>query len=281
MMRYWAVTIARFRWCCVDEVPVFILAEMGVYGIVCSKEMKRVDHRHITLGEESHRIPLVRVRSKRSRYLRAFLLSSGRVRISVPWCCSIKETEDFIRKNEEWILSQWLKYKERQSLFDFLVEYPCLSIEGGDYELIVETSAGRPFFIQQEASKEVLFRIRGGDTREEDIYKLCFDLAKLVVPRRVKSLADTFGFRYSRVSVRNQSTRWGSCSTTGTLSLNWRLLLLPAVLQDHVILHELAHTREMNHSHKFWQLLTECDPRTKDHNKSLHRESKRLFGLVC
>jgi predicted metal-dependent hydrolase len=66
-------------------------------------------------------------------------------------------------------------------------------------------------------------------------------------------LAKLHGIEVARVSVRNQRSRWGSCSRRGTISLNWRLIQTPAWVRDYIILHELAHRREMNHSDRFWR----------------------------
>lgn len=65
-------------------------------------------------------------------------------------------------------------------------------------------------------------------------------------------LAAMHGMNVSRVTVRNQKSRWGSCSRRGTISLNWRLVQTPEFVRDYIILHELAHRRQMNHSEKFW-----------------------------
>jgi predicted metal-dependent hydrolase len=66
-------------------------------------------------------------------------------------------------------------------------------------------------------------------------------------------LASLYGINVTRVTVRNQKTRWGSCSRKGTISLNWELIQTPAFVRDYIILHELAHRKHMNHSDKFWQ----------------------------
>ncbi len=79
--------------------------------------------------------------------------------------------------------------------------------------------------------------------------------AKQALPPRLHELAQRHGFRYSRVTVRNMHTRWGSCSAKGNIGLSIYLLMLPRHLQDYVMLHELCHTRQMNHSPKFWALL--------------------------
>ena len=72
---------------------------------------------------------------------------------------------------------------------------------------------------------------------------------------RLQQLAEQHGFTYNKVSIRNQRTRWGSCSGKGNISLNMKLVVLPQELFDYVILHELVHTRIHNHSRKFWKEL--------------------------
>ncbi|MDR0748848.1 MAG: M48 family metallopeptidase [Tannerellaceae bacterium] len=79
--------------------------------------------------------------------------------------------------------------------------------------------------------------------------------AKRVLPKRLLALSKQFGFTYSSVKINNSKSRWGSCSTKGSINLSLSLMLLPAHLSDYVLLHELCHTKEMNHSERFWQLM--------------------------
>jgi predicted metal-dependent hydrolase len=79
--------------------------------------------------------------------------------------------------------------------------------------------------------------------------------AKIMLVNRLNLLAEEYGFHYNTVSIRNQKTRWGSCSTRNNINLNIKLAVLPDKLIDYVILHELMHTRIKNHSKAFWQTL--------------------------
>src|SRR5262249_31950751 len=90
--------------------------------------------------------------------------------------------------------------------------------------------------------------------------------------------AETLGVKISRLTVRDQSSRWGSCSTTGALSFSWRLVLAPPYVLDYLAAHEVAHLVEMNHSVRFWRLLAQMCPETKrekvghdSHGAGLHR----------
>jgi predicted metal-dependent hydrolase len=84
--------------------------------------------------------------------------------------------------------------------------------------------------------------------------------AHLELPARLRKLAAQHGFEAGRVTIRDQRSRWGSCSPNGDISLNWRLIRMPEAVRDYVLLHELAHLREPNHSRRFWRLMSRICP---------------------
>ena len=88
----------------------------------------------------------------------------------------------------------------------------------------------------------------------------------------MRELAKIYGFKYAKASIRNQKTKWGSCSAKNNISLNINLVRLPDELRDYVILHELVHTRHKNHSNRFWETL---DTVTGGCSKALRRELRK------
>ena len=94
--------------------------------------------------------------------------------------------------------------------------------------------------------------VAGPQLSEEDIARLTA-LAKDVIPAKVAYYAAIIGVTYGRITIRHQKSRWGSCSGKGNLNFNCLLMLAPEAVQDYVVVHELCHRKEMNHSDKFWR----------------------------
>lgn len=108
-------------------------------------------------------------------------------------------------------------------------------------------------------------------TKEE--YAALKDRALCFLKERVAHInRDFYGFEYTKISVRNQKTRWGSCSKNGNLSFNYRIILLPERCADYLIAHELCHLKEFNHSARFWKLVERVSPEYR----SIRREMRRL-----
>ena len=97
------------------------------------------------------------------------------------------------------------------------------------------------------------------------------------LPGQLRALASTHGITVKSISIRNQRTRWGACSAHGSITLNWRLILVPEFVREYVMIHELMHRRELNHSKRFWKHVAAACPRHQDARQWLLSEGQRLF----
>ncbi|MEZ3487589.1 MAG: M48 family metallopeptidase [Lachnospiraceae bacterium] len=103
----------------------------------------------------------------------------------------------------------------------------------------------------------------------EEMRKAGVEKALRIFPERVEYYARLMGISYGRITIREQKTRWGSCSGRGNLNFNWKLVLMPPEILDYVVVHELAHRREMNHSRAFWKIVEQVLPDYQERRKKL------------
>ncbi len=118
------------------------------------------------------------------------------------------------------------------------------------------------FFIFKRV-RRIIIR-RKGSQKEYLLHK---ETARKLVHERLKYFNQFYGFKYNKVSIRNQKTRWGSCSKSGNLNFSYKLVLLPPHLSDYIIIHELCHLKEFNHSQAFWDLVAQQAP---DYKKAIN-----------
>jgi len=100
------------------------------------------------------------------------------------------------------------------------------------------------------------------------------------LPEHLLRLAAHHGLQVSRISVRNQRSRWGSCSPSGHICLNWRLILMPDSVRDYVLVHELMHLRRLDHSRRFWRLVSDACPEYATARKWLRENRHLLEGTI-
>ena len=131
--------------------------------------------------------------------------------------------------------------------------------------------------LQNRAREQKDYRERLPEWTKED-YEKHQELARQVLQRRAEYYARQMQVSYGRVAVKDQKTRWGSCSAKGNLNFNWRLILAPGEVLDYVVVHELAHRREMNHSVRFWNLVESVLPDYQQRKRWLKENGDRLMG---
>jgi len=101
--------------------------------------------------------------------------------------------------------------------------------------------------------------------------------ALILAQKRIEYFNNIYDFKFNKISIKNQKTRWGSCSKKGNLNFNYRIALLPEKLADYIIIHELCHLKELNHSQKFWNLVAEIMPDYLDRRRELKKSGMKFF----
>jgi predicted metal-dependent hydrolase len=193
----------------------------------------------------------------------------------------VPESEDvrplrLLKENAAWVVDQQRKYDTyREQVPDRTFEPgACFPFLGQDRELVIEKRPKheigedsirlRKSAVEQSTVKQVL----------ENFYR---SRARDYLTERTDHYAERMGVEYKKLELRNQRTRWGSCSTGGTISLNWRLIMAPPDVVDYLVVHELAHLTEQHHGREFWQLVGEHIPDYKEKAEWLEKHSSRLI----
>ncbi len=147
---------------------------------------------------------------------------------------------------------------------------------GVSYEEAEEAAREKSRWIKEKLEKAKLVEQQHEEERRNPGF-IILPAARSAIVERLDELAEKYGFSYNKVYIKNQKTRWGSCSAKRNISLNFRISLLPRELMDYVLLHELMHTRYLNHSSRFWEELD----RILGDAKALDRQLKEYRFLLA
>ena len=222
-------------------------------------------------------------RTKRAKRLSLRIDVHNRFVLTIPSEISESDAFKWAESKAEWIQAQLVQLPELYSLSQWLERSPVLSCWGRRWTVSIcdsySAKSSAKFHKARGLIDLYLGQAESERVREQVLYRWVRGLAQKCLKQRLDHWAVHHGVDYNQIRIGNQSTRWGSCSSRKTISLNWRLLLIRPQLQDAVILHELAHLSEMNHSANFWALLAEYDVNYAQHNAELKRLSRQILAV--
>jgi predicted metal-dependent hydrolase len=221
----------------------------------------------------SRRIRLHLVRNRRARRYILRLRLDGSARVTVPRGGSQFEAKRFAAKNVPWLERELLRQATRpRTPAAWLIGTQILF--RGEPTRLEPGLNGETGWVRL-GTEAIRVRDLAADLRPE-IERHLWRLAAREFPPRVLELAALHQLPVQRVTVRNQRSRWGSCSRRGTISLNWRLIQTPVFVRDYLIFHELAHLKEMNHSRRFWREVQRLCPNFAEAERWLKKHSELL-----
>ncbi len=208
------------------------------------------------------------VKSPRAKRYLLRLDPDGAARLVIPRRGSRAEAMRFLERSQEWLQRRHAQWRAQRATRQPWLDGATFLFRGEPVVLRVTVDfSGTMLAFAGETLRGVM---PAGDYRAA-IQAYLRVLATRELPVRTRELAQEHAIAIRRVTVRAQKTRWGSCSSRGTLSLNWRLIQAPPFVQDYLIIHELMHCRQMNHSARFWKLVAEAFPSWREAEAWLKR----------
>ena len=219
-------------------------------------------------------------RNSRNRFLRVSVRDTGEVILSVPEYVSDSGALDFLHSQSEWLMKTLGKVPPHHGIMEYLREQPWLSLDGRKAHVMLDESKIRTHWVAAPERGETIIRcFKDSGNKSNEIIVALIEMAKRYVPSRAEDLAKRVGVTIGRVRIRDQRTVWGSCTSDGNLSINWRIILLPPHLHDHIILHELAHLTHLNHSPNFYRVLNAYDADADANDHSISKLSSVFMAL--
>lgn len=218
----------------------------------------------------------------------------GGVVLTLPDDCTYREADTFVSKNVGWILRHLSALPETVAFEHGAV----IPFRGDDHALEFVGPGCRGGVAWTVPAEPDLFSSVSDETdKERSAPTLCVAGQIEHAPRRLRDWligqaradlnkyvalhAGNLGLSPKRITIRDQTSRWGSCSSTGALSFSWRLILAPPKVLEYVAAHEVAHLKEMNHSHRFWDLVRETMPEMEASKDWLRDNGARLHAVAA
>jgi predicted metal-dependent hydrolase len=238
------------------------------------RELLKIDGKSVEI--------ILRTNPRARRFIVKVDPATGEVSVVAPSPRSFDRALDFARKEKEWIAGRLADVPEPVQL----ELGSAILFKGIEHAIRSGEGKGTPVWIDRDAPRPT---IRVGGHSEHAQRRLMDWLkreARRKIDERVAEYAAALGVRPKRITIRDTSSRWGSCSSARSLSFSWRLILAPPAVLDYVVAHEVAHLRELNHRPRFWRLVELLVPEIEksqawlsEHGALLHRYAPRQRPL--
>jgi predicted metal-dependent hydrolase len=222
---------------------------------------------------QNHRFTYT-VTQKSVKNITLTLISKRRFRVSCPRRTTQASIDKFIAQYSGWIYNHSRQLRPRRSLF----KLSRLRILDTSYRLnFISASRDSVVLLPKDCSINVQSATTSQPHLKKLLEKYLIRHARALINQHLQELKAQYGFKYRRVSLRNQSSRFGSCSHLSNLNFNWQIIFLPTDKFRHILLHELTHLDIKNHSAAFWQQLSVYDPHCAINRRWVRRQASSHF----
>jgi len=231
---------------------------------------------------DGQRISYVIKLSPRAKYARLEVRPQTGLAIVVPRSYEFSRITDLLNEKRRWILDKLAKFGHinSPSAGAGVKSGDTIPYLGRKLRVVRRKNRGQANSIQVEGGKLVVSLKSTGVRLNLILEEWYRREAEKLLRKRVDELCSRLGVAYGRLTIRGAKTRWGSCSQKGNINFNWKLLMVPEPVIDYVIIHELAHLKEMNHSKKFWQLVEQHCPDWRKYRKWLKTHEADLSAKL-
>ncbi len=206
----------------------------------------------------------------RAKHLKISVEADGSVIVSSPPGTSIKRIEKLVQEKKAWIVQQQENISQRSFV---PVTDQQLWLFGQKFKITPQPTQNKKGRILKKSNEIILNYspeiIADQQSITDKLNQYLKKTARAYLEPRTQHLSHKLGVKYKRLFLREQKTRWGSCSGKNNLNFNWRLVHFEPAVIDYVIIHELAHLKHRNHSKKFWELVSQFSPEYQLHRRWL------------
>jgi predicted metal-dependent hydrolase len=209
-------------------------------------------------------------KSSRAKYVKLRVSAQQGLEIVIPTSFDVKEIPSVILRNKKWIEKQFIR----------LAKSPLANVARAlphQIELTAMRQTWKVSYIESQTALRIVTRphqeivllgkIKNVAACKKLLIAWLKNIAKIYLTEKLMQVSKITKLSYNKLTIRNQKTRWGSCTSDKSISLNYKIIFLPPNLATHILIHELCHTVHMNHSSKFWRLVGKFDADCKEHCK--------------
>jgi len=246
-----------------------------------------------SIRDENRELAIQVIPSKR-KTISIQVAADLQVQIRCPLWFTEKQTRQFIEKEQSKIFSLYDKASAKFESIGSRLSYEDIYADGkriplGDGEITLRRIQTRDenhirVYRKKEVTGEGVLCMASGIENAPEAYRQAVtgwlrECARVELSELVQQYAQKMQVRVGKITIREQKTRWGSCSSQGNLNFNWKLVLMPKRIQEYVVVHELAHRKEMNHSPAFWSIVAAVLPDYSERRKWLkaHESEFSIF----
>lgn len=232
-----------------------------------------------TIDLDARVVPYRIVPSARARSIKLRIGPRPEVTIVVPRGVAVRDVAEILRPASAWILRQIKKIEQGMPApLGAGARLPYLGVE---YPLVLEPGRSRSRIVLHDGTLMVTGLAAAPQSLLPALEYWYRKQARAVLVERTSVFEPVMGVQHARITIRDQKTRWGSCSSRGNLNFNWRLVMAPLPVIDYVVVHELAHLTELSHGQRFWDIVARYCPDHREHRRWLREHGPRLALVLA